>query len=917
MSSSEMGRKEPMGRLVKVLVVDDEKLIRLNLRALLEDLGYGVFEAANGREGLEVFDRQQPDLVLADLRMPILDGLSMITSLREKSPETPVVVVSGTGTVQNAVDALRLGAWDYIMKPVADVEGFEFVIKRVLERAQLIRENRLYREHLEELVREQTEELRESEARYRRLLESVTSYVYTVTLKDGRPGATVHGPGCEVVTGFTPEEYAADPYLWYRMVHDDDRPLIIDLAQRILEECLPISLEHRIHHKDGTVRWVQTTLVPHRTVRGQLLSYDGIITEITERRRAEETLFQLTKRWARTFDAVPDLIAILDTDFRIVQANKAMADRLGCTPEECVGQVCYRAVHGTEAPPSFCPHQRTVKDYREHMAEMCAERLGGDFIVSTSPIYDSEGQMIGSVHVARDITDRKRTEEGLKESEERYRVAIESSNDGIVIVKDDRYIFVNQKFIKIFGYDRLEEVLGQPITIVVHPCDHKRITEFNRLRQEGDAVPSRYEFKGVRRDGGEVFIEVSATKTTYRGEMVSLAFLRDVTEHKKLEALLQQAQKMEAIGTLAGGIAHDFNNILGAIMGFTQLALYDLPEGSPLQHKLDQVLKASERARDLVNQILAFSRQNDREMKPTQILPVIKEGLKLLRASLPKTIEIKKRLAVREDLILGDPTQIHQILMNLCTNAAQAIGGRPGLIEVVLEEMFLGAEEVGAFPGLSEGPFLRLSVRDTGEGIDPTILARIFDPFFTTKKPGEGTGMGLSVVHGIVKSHGGKITVYSEPDKGTTFNVYLPQIKRKITVEGPAMAPPPTGTERILFVDDEPGLVESWVIILERLGYKVSSRKSSLEALEAFRAAPEAFDLVITDQTMPQMSGAELARKMLTIRPDLPIILCSGFSETITPEEARAMGIRRFLMKPILMGEIATAIRKVLEGEDG
>ncbi len=400
-----------MSRSAKVLIVDDEELIRLNLRALLEDLGYTVIEAANGREGLATFDREIPDLVLADLRMPVMDGQSMIVSLKEKQPDTPVVVVSGTGTVQDAVGSLRHGAWDYILKPVTDIEAFSIVIARALEKAQLIKENRRYQEHLEEIVQERTKELHYSEARYRRLLESVSSYVYTVTFKDGHPDKTVHRPGCEAVTGYTPEEYTADPHLWHRMIVDEDRLFTAEMVQRIFNENLSLSFEHRLSHRDGTVRWVQNTLVPHRTAAGELLSYDGIIVDITERKEAEARLSQATERWARTFDAVPDLITILDTDYNIVQVNKAMADRLGRTAQDCAGQTCYSLVHGTECPISCCPQKLTLLDKQEHVAEMHEPRLGGDFIVSTSPIQDAAGVMIGSVHVARDITERKRAEQ--------------------------------------------------------------------------------------------------------------------------------------------------------------------------------------------------------------------------------------------------------------------------------------------------------------------------------------------------------------------------------------------------------------------------------------------------------------------------------------------------------------------------
>jgi CheY-like chemotaxis protein len=370
---------------------------------------------------------------------------------------------------------------------------------------------------------------------------------------------------------------------------------------------------------------------------------------------------------------------------------------------------------------------------------------------------------------------------------------------------------------------------------------------------------------------------------------------------------------MEAIGTLAGGIAHDFNNILGAIMGYTQLALGDLSDESPLKYNFEQVLKASNRAKDLIKQILTFSRQGDQEKKPIHVMPLINEALKLLRASVPKSIEIKKKLAVQADMIMGDPTRIHQVMMNLGANSAQAMPDQKGIIEVTLDEVELSLEDRLDFPELNPGPYIRLTVSDTGRGIRPQDQGRIFEPFFTTKKPGEGTGMGLSVVHGIVKDMNGGIKVYSVPGEGTSFKLYFPQIRNKLESETRVKRAIPTGTERILFVDDEPELVETWVQMLERLGYKLTGRGSSREALELFRLQPDQFDLIITDQTMPQMNGLELSREFLAIRPNIPIVLCSGFSEMVAPEVIKDTGIREFLMKPILLGEIASTIRKVLE----
>jgi PAS domain S-box-containing protein len=904
-----------MEESTKVLIVDDEAYIRLNLRALLEDLGLRVVEAADGREGLEVFGREQPDLILTDLQMPIMDGMALTTAIQEKCPETPVIIVSGTGTARKAVDSLRLGAWDYIFKPFTDSQELEIVIKRTLEKARLLKENRRYREHLEDLVRERTEELHRSEARYRRLLESVTNYVFTVTFQGGQPAKTVHGLGCQAVTGFSPEEYVSDPYLWHRMIHEEDRNFVEDMTRRIPDETLPLSFEHRIYHKDGTVRWVQTTLVPHQSSRGECLYYDGIVADITERKNSMEKLYQVTQTWERTFDAVPDLIAILDTDFRIMQVNKAMAARLGHRPEGCVGEICYRAVHGTETPPPFCPHRQTLNTHQEQRAEIFEESLGGDFIVSTSPIFNSANQLIGSVHVARDITERKQAEEKLKETEEQYRMAIESSNDGIAMVRDDRHLFVNQRFLEIFGYDRPEEILEQPMSVVIHPEDLDRVANFTRLRQQGEPAPSRYEFKGIRRDGREVFIEVSATRTTYRGALVSLAFLRDITERKKLESMLQQAQKMEAIGTLAGGIAHDFNNILAVIIGCTELSLLDTPEHSSLFNHLRQVLTAGHRAADLVQQILTFSRKKVVERKPLMISLVIKEALKMIRSSLPSTIQIDQNIQQEAGLVLSDPTQIHQLLMNLSTNAAHAMREKGGVLKVSLSNLDISSGNQAQYPGTSPGNYLLLVVSDTGVGMNPAILEKIFDPYFTTKEPGEGTGLGLAVVHGIVESYGGTILVQSEPGQGTIFQILLPRIDPPKTIarDEPFFDKIPKGWEKILFVDDEAILCQVGKQMLENLGYEVTLTSDSLEALKIFRDQPDRFDLVITDMTMPHMTGDKLAQEIMKIRADMPVILCSGFSERITGAQAQSLGIRKFLEKPLSMTILAKTIRETLD----
>ncbi|MBN2467148.1 MAG: response regulator, partial [Deltaproteobacteria bacterium] len=359
--------------------------------------------------------------------------------------------------------------------------------------------------------------------------------------------------------------------------------------------------------------------------------------------------------------------------------------------------------------------------------------------------------------------------------------------------------------------------------------------------------------------------------------------------------------------------AHDFNNILSAVIGYAQLVLDDVPKGTRMERNMQEVLNAGRRAKDLVKQILAFSREGAEAPLPIQLKPIVKEVLKLLRASLPSTIEIRENIK-SDSIVQADPTQIHQVMMNLCANAAYAMQGKGGVLEVDLEDVDLDTVSADQYGDIGPGQFVRLCVCDTGRGMMPEVIERIFDPFFTTKERGEGTGMGLAVVHGIVKDYGGTITVSSEPGKGSTFHVYLPIVEAQVaegfdaddtSVRG--------GNERILFVDDERPILESNKLILEHCGYHVTISESSIEALKLFASNPDRFDVVITDMTMPKMTGAEMAMEMIRIRPGLAVILCTGFSDLVTEEKAKAAGIRAFVMKPLLKGKLLSTIRQVLE----
>jgi PAS domain S-box-containing protein len=417
------------------------------------------------------------------------------------------------------------------------------------------------------------------------------------------------------------------------------------------------------------------------------------------------------------------------------------------------------------------------------------------------------------------------------------------------------------------------------------------------------------------RDGQTLELDVTFSPIRDRsGTIINfLAVERDVTQEIRLQQHLRQMQKMEALGTLAGGIAHDFNNILNPIFINVEQALFDAPADSPMRQSLQLALEAAERGKNLVKQIITFSRQKEQERKPLKTEPLIKEALKFLRASLPRTVEIRENIKKETGFILADPTQIHQVVMNLCSNAAYAMQEKGGVLEVSLAEVDVDSEMALRNPDLKPGPYLRLTATDTGAGMAREVMERAFDPFFTTKKPGEGSGMGLAVVHGIVKLCRGAITFYSEVGKGSTFNIFFPRVDAEASPLEISLRPITTGQGRILLVDDEQSQVQSIRNILVRLGYTVVAKTDSVETLDLFRKDPLAFDLVITDQTMPQITGIRLAEELLRIRPDIPIILCTGFSETVDANEAQAVGIRQFLMKPFSIREIGETIGQALE----
>ena len=443
--------------------------------------------------------------------------------------------------------------------------------------------------------------------------------------------------------------------------------------------------------------------------------------------------------------------------------------------------------------------------------------------------------------------------------------------------------------------------------------EEEKRKQIEKKLQESEQTAEKFSRAGEVLQKAHAVLEQRVEERTEELRKAYESLKQETRERERAEAQLRQIQKLEALGTLTGGIAHDFNNILAAMMGFAELAKDKVPEGSPEERYLRIVLDAGIQGRELIKQMLTFSRQSASEKKPLQLSTVMKETARFLRASIPSTVSIRVNVESESGLILADPVQIQQVLMNLCTNAAHAMKEKGGILDLELSDFSVLAPETG-LDGMKPGLYMKLVVRDTGTGMPPEIVDRVFDPFFTTKTHEGGTGLGLSVVHGIVKQHDGHITVESATGKGSAFTVYLPQVTERPKAEAVSEEAVPTGNERILFVDDEKPLVQMGEALLTELGYKVTSLASSREALELLKQNPSRFDLVITDQTMPEMTGVELAREILAIRPELPVILCTGFSYLVDADSAKAAGIRAFVMKPLTKGEIARTVRKVLDG---
>lgn len=675
--------------------------------------------------------------------------------------------------------------------------------------------------------------------------------------------------------------------------------------------------------KDGGLIDVSVTVSPIKNAHGEVVGASKVARDITERSHAEQLVRESERFLQSTLDALSSHIAILDEQGAIIKVNAAwnrFASENGPNGNRYLGQN-YLRVCDTATSDTANEAMAVAAGIRKVMAGQCAAfeveypchspQIQRWFLVRATRFAGAGPVRVVVAH--ENISARKQSEMKLRASEEKFALMFNSNPvaTSLSTAREGRYLDLNRAWLKMFERSR-DEAVGHTVSeLNIWADPEQRDALFTRLQQNG--MVENYEMRLRTKSGRILEILWSGMLLNYGGENCLLGSALDVTERRTLQKQLQQTQKLEAVGTLAGGIAHDFNNILGAIIAFTEMTKTDHPQDTELQENLDEVLNASLRAANLVKQILSFSRQQQLERRTLQLSTIVREALKLLRATLPATITLEPAIAANLPDVLADPTQMHQVMMNLCTNAAHAMRDQHGKLCVQLDQLHLPPEGPLPHPELLAGDYVRLVISDTGHGMEAAVLERIFEPFFTTKGPGEGTGLGLSVVHGIVKEHEGVIAVESHPGLGTTFSIYLPAQSVSNNREAVSSRQIPRGSrERILFVDDEPALGKVANRMLSQLGYQPVVFGDAAAAWQAIQENPAAYQLVITDLTMPVITGLELAKKIVNLRPDLPILLASGNPTALVPEELPALGIREVLAKPLGLELLAVAIHQVL-----
>lgn len=929
---------------IRVLLIDDSEHDRIAFRRCLKAKAgsYELTEFVRAEDLLEAtqLELERYDVLVLDFYLPGISGLELGRTLRGRSKCGALVLMTGTGTQQLVIDALTGGFDDYIVK---DSEG------EYLKMIPTVLTKNFQRSEDRKAVQLAQASLAESERNYRDLFENTTDLIQCIDME----GRFIYvNDAWKRNLEYSEEDLLDRSFL--DMIHPDDRGHCMSLFQRLATGESLMSVETRFVSASGRVINVLGS-INCQMKDGVPVSTRGIFMDISDRKQVEEDLLSLndaleskveerTKRLhenleelkseSRARDRVTAQLKESEARFRTIVEHAPEAILVFDVKEQRFVDCNEKAIRLFKAsseellscgPQSLMPsHGISKKRDLENLSRAIAgesvsfETLRKDFEDRVFPCeirivrLPFEGRMFLRFSLI-DISERE-----LAESERaRLMTAVEQITEMVMVTDPEGVIeYVNPAFTQVTGYT-VEETLGENMQMLQSAEENDVLHE--NIRESVLAGKTwRGQLMHQKKDGSLYTAEVAISRVkNASGQTVNfVGIMRDITHEIELERRLSQAQRLESIGTLAGGIAHDFNNILAGIMGYTDLAIDEVLPDSEACEFLTEIGKASNRAKDLVNQILAFSRQGEQEQKPTKLQSIVQEALELLRKAIPVTIEIGCEISPDCGYVLADSTQIHQVVMNLGTNAFHAVLENGGAFEIRLDRSRIGSE-MARREGVAEGDYARIRVSDSGDGMDEATVARIFDPYFTTKDVGHGSGMGLATVLGIINEHKGTITVRSKPHEGSVFEVFLPfcvenQLLDQDSQEGDDAGLLKGGDERILFIDDDEALLNANRTFLEKLGYNITALTNGVEALEVFLANPDDFDLVITDHTMPRITGMELAREVLSIRPHTPVILCSGFSDKVGSKEAQEVGICDCIMKPAISKDIAQRVRKAL-----
>lgn len=755
--------------------------------------------------------------------------------------------------------------------------------------------------------------LKESESRLNLALKAANQGLYDLNVKTGE---AIVNDEYMTMLGYEPGEFIETNQKWIKRLHPDDLEKVSDFyASYIAGEADEYKVEFRQKTKNGEWKWILSLgEIVERDRDGYPLRMLGTHTDITDQKKMEQSLKESAGLLESIFRTSPVGIGlVIDRVFK--WTNEKLCELTGYSEEELKGQSA-RMVYPNDEAYEFVGKEKyeQIKKYGTGTVATKWRKKDGsviDVLLSSTPL-DLQDLSVGVTFTVLDITKVKKYQSDLKKARDEWERSFNAIQDLVTIQnKDRRIIRVNDATCQFFN-KRQDEIIGshcyELFRGISDPCTTCPLTE---TLDDTEPHATIIEHKNL----GKIFHVSSSPILDDKGQIEQLIHVaKDITMQKKMEDDLLQAHKMEAIGTLAGGVAHDFNNILSAVIGYAQLAKINMEDPQEAISDIDEILKAGYRAQNLVKQILTFSRKGEQKLESFKPYIIVKEALKLMRASIPSTIEIQEDIDPSSGTVTADPTNIQQVLMNLCTNALHAMENEQGVLKVSLRQKDLSDADVEGELGISAGSFIEINVSDTGHGMDKETVSRIFEPYFTTKNT--GSGMGLSVVHGIIRGYGGMIKVESDIDQGTTFKVYIPVSHKKIeTQQARPVNSLPTGNEHILVVDDEDTIINFQKAALEHLGYTVTATTSSLHAFNKFEANPDKYDLLITDQTMPHMPGSELAKEIFKIKPDFPIILCTGYSSLVSEKAALKMGIKEFLLKPVDWERLAQVVRVALDNQ--